>query len=541
MYMRFIFLLLVFAPPLGAQEAGAPDAAGAADPFIRGLKRLDEVERDRQNRLQAIERELEAARKAVKAAQDDARGIKRGRTGKKLKPAHQWQRELAALPPAERARIVASLDIPPAQGEAGFARAFAAPRYRLDGLLVSFPPETPVIHVTEDDLRRGLAALYWDGARRHWVYRIASNESYVRVAKKFKMHPHDLLAMNNVSNPDNLAHRQTLIVSPRDNGALVHTVRKGETLNGLARLYGVPVQILKSQNELSQKGRLIIGQRLYIRAQTIDRQAAAQAVPAPTELDLNAERMARKYYVRLARFGNLKRAMRGAREFYQDNRAYMDSDLILRLEADNVGRHAYFMDIGPMQSEKHAAGYCTLFIRQRLVCEIVRRVPGAERLNTFESRAVVRVSPSVFYDEEISTDDIAMDKTKDIEYQLTEGQILGVDEGMVVKITPDNIFVTGADNELLVLDLNYLPEVDREMLAAQQAAEREAALAGAAEIMGEAVGVAEGTVTGEAAGTAEGDVPDAPNDEDSDKPNLAERLAAGEAKRRQGSTQELEE
>ncbi len=85
------------------------------------------------------------------------------------------------------------------------------------------------------------------------------------------------------------------------------------------------------------------------------------------------------------------------------------------------------------------------------MCETVKRVPGQERLNTFESTAIVRVSPTVFYNGDVDEDIIEIGKTKDIEYQLKEGQTLGVDEGVVIKITHDQILVADKEEELLAL------------------------------------------------------------------------------------------
>lgn len=500
-FVKIMWGCLTLATLASVMMAGLTIAVRAQetpDPFVRGLRRLDDVEEQRKSRLKKVEMELVAARKEMAAAKRGARGGGEARNG-----AGAAGRALAEI-----------------QGDPGFDTAFRAPRYRLDGLLVAYPSDVPVIHVTEDGLRRSNMTLYWSGAERRWVYRLAMNESYLTVAKKFKMHPFDVLAMNNNAKPAALARKKTLFVSPRDNGPLVHTVRKGETLNELSALYGVPIKMLKALNTLSKKGWLIIGQRLHIRDKTLNRDEAIQAVPAPTELDLNAERMARKHYVRLARYGDLSGALRGAREFYQDNKDYMDSDLILRLEMDGAGRRAYFMDIGPMRSERHATGYCALFTRQHLACETVRRVPGPERLNTFESQAVVRVSPTVFYDGEVSSDTVEISKTKDIEYQLVEGQVLGADEGVVVKITPNNIYVADGENKLLALNLNYLPEVDQEVLATRQKAKRQAQLDAAAT----AVAIAASSV-------------DAPNIETL---NIVKRLTEKETQRREGSTGTIE-
>ncbi len=56
--------------------------------------------------------------------------------------------------------------------------------------------------------------------------------------------------------------------------------------------------------------------------------------------------MARRVYVRLARYPDLSKAMRGAREFYDDNRRFIDSDIILRLDAMRWGRRVIILTWG---------------------------------------------------------------------------------------------------------------------------------------------------------------------------------------------------
>ncbi|MGC6475404.1 MAG: LysM peptidoglycan-binding domain-containing protein [Parvibaculales bacterium] len=497
----YVVSLTLFALPVFAQTATQSDTTpnksegkasalfeigGANDPFVRGLKRLDTSDVARQK----MEQELAKARKEMK----------RMKYGGK----------------AGDDELDADISDGFIAGDPAFGNAFSLPRYRLDGILVSEAPLLPIIHVSDDELRRSGQTLFWSADDKRWAYRLSAAENYKTVARKFSLHPQDVLAMNRARNPDQLAGREILFISPRDNGPLIHTVRKGESLSLLAQTYDVPLSIIKKRNSLAREDLLIIGQRLHIRDKTISQAQAELAVPAPNELDKNAALMARRVYVRLARYPNLSKAMRGAREFYDDNRRFIDSDIILRLERDAMGQEGYNLDLGPMVSSAHGKNYCKLFTRRGLACETVRRVPGEERLNTFESTAIVRVSPTVFYNGDVDEDIIEIGKTKDIEYQLKEGQTLGVDEGVVVKITHDQILVADKEEELLALNLNYLPEVDQEVLQARREAERQAQLDAAAK-----------------AASALADNAELPEIE---VPNIAKRLAENEQKRRKGST-----
>ena len=500
-FFIFIFAFGLFIMPTLSAFGQVPE-----DPFVRGLKRLDRPGQAHKRALAKVKEELAAARREIEAFK---KGIADG--GKDIISSIFAPKDT----PIDEAAIILP---PPIGNAADFSRVFNLSRYRLNGILVSEGPNEPIIHVNEGELRRSTQVLYWSGRDRRWVYRPSRGETYLTIAKRFNMHPVDLLELNQTDNPDILVSRKIIFVSPRDNGPLIHTVRKGESLSKLAKIYDIPARLIRQRNTLHQKNWLVIGQRLYVRDKTINDKIAARIVPAPTEFDMDAERQARKTYVRLTKYSDLDDAMRAARELYADYRLYMDSDLILRLEVDKEGRAVYFLDIGPMKSNRHAIGYCAIFKRQKLNCQTVKRVPGDERLTTFESQAIIRVSPLVFYNNEISRDLIEISKTKNTDYYLTEGQLLGAEESTIVKITSQQILLADAAGELIALDLNYLPEVDREILEAQRAAERQAALNAAAQL-------AQQTTDGIAAA-----------DEPAKSSNFIKSLADGEEKRRTGST-----
>ncbi len=493
-----IFLAVSLIVPVYGQDKDA--SLEFTDPFVRGLKRLDEAQTARKKAMTTTTKEL-------KQAGREMAHIKK--QGHESQTAKQMPSDMMLAGGGGQEII----------SEPSFANAFEVPHYRLDGILVSKAPLLPVIHVNRDELKRSKKVIYWSGKDRRWVYRMAVNDSYLTVAKTYKLHPQDLLEMNSVRNPDRLFGKKTIFISARDNGPLIHTVRKGESLNGLAKLYDMSARVLKQRNTLAKKDYLIIGQKLYIRDKSISQIQARTAIASPTKLDQNAALMARKPYIRLARYLDFTEAMRGTGEFYNEFKELLDSDIILRLEADKTGRQKYNLDIGPMFSAQHAKGYCQLFAAKGLACQTVLRIPGQERLNTFESQAIIRVSPTVFYDNQISSDLIEISKTKDIQYHLKEGQMLGVDEGIVVKITDKQILVVDRANNILALNLSYLPEVDREVLQAQKARERQSQLNAAAN----------------AAATVVTSVDAA----ELKSPNIVKRLIEGEKKRREGSTAQL--
>jgi nucleoid-associated protein YgaU len=485
-----------------AQQGGKVDFTDMdpQDPFVRGLKRLDE-------RLRLQRKSEEAAARALKMQEEAARRAAEGEDD-----------------PSVGLVSNGEIIIPAPISDPDFFTAFAARKYRLDGMVLSRPADRPTIHIYEEKVKQKASALYWSGSERRWVYQRQADEKIADIAKKLIMKPADLLGMNNVLRESQLRDPLRLYVSPRDNGPLIHIVRRGDSLSKLAKAYDTDAARLRVRNRLDAKASLIIGQRFLVREKAINTKLARLAVPEPTEEDVMKLSMARQPYARLGQYGNKPAAMRGAREFYRRYFDFMDSDIVLRRERDESQKNKSFynMDIGPLRSAEHGEAYCALFRKDDMPCLVVERVPGPERVRNFDSQAIISVSPYAYYDEGDALDPGTTDveKLTKLEYFLTEGQSLGDGEGVIAKITDDRIMLTDTNGYLLTLPLNKVPEVDPIEKAKKEAAARQAALNQAAAAAGSAAGAAGGV-----------DV-DAPGVEDL---GVAQRLKEKEAQRRQGS------
>ncbi len=495
-------------PPAAAATAGATPqdvaAADPQDPFVRGLMRLDERLKLQREAEEMARRALEMQKKAEERAAREAAG---------------------ELLDEEGELVEEELVIPAPISDPDFFTAFAARKYRLDGLVLSRPSKTPVIHIYEEKLERNANAMYWSGTQRRWVYeRYDEDEKLADIAKRLRMLPADLLAMNNVLREDQLPDPQRFFVSPRDNGPLIHIIVRGDSLSKLAKTYDTDPARLRVRNKLDDKARLIIGKRMLVREKTIDDGLARLAKPAPSRIETERLERARFPYARLGQYAEKSEALRAAREFYRRYYDYMDSDITLRLERDETqnGARFYNMDVGPLRSRRHGEAYCALFRIDELPCLVVSRVPGPERDRNFDSQAIISVSPYVFYDGEDQLDSgrVNVDRLTKLEYFLTEGQELGNAEGTIAKITSDRILLTDANGYLLTLPLNKIPEIDPIEKAKREAAARQAAINQAAAAAGTAAG---------AAGNTDVSAPDPGNTA------LGQRLQENEAKRREGS------
>lgn len=501
--MLCAFVLAAVVPNVAAQDRATPDVAASdpQDPFVRGLVRLDE-------RLKLQRETEELARRALemqKKAEREAAG------------------EVDELVDGEDVVIPAPLSDP------DFFTAFAARKYRLDGLVLSRPEKKPVIHIYEEKLKRQDSAFYWSGEERRWVYERAKNEKIASIAKKLTMQKADLLAMNNVLRETQLPDPKRFYVSPRDNGPLIHIIVRGDSLAKLAKIYDTDAARLRVRNKLDDKARLIIGKRLLIREKAIDERLARMAQPAPSRIEVDRLERARQPYARLGQYADKSAALRRAREFYDSYYDFMDSDITLRLERDESqkGQRFYNMDIGPLRSKRHGEAYCALFRIDELPCLVVNRVPGPERNRNFDSQAIISVTPYVFYDgeDELDSGRTDVDRLTKLEYFLTEGQVLGNGEGTIAKITRDRIMLTDANGYLLTLPLNKIPEIDPIEKKRAEAAARQAALNEAAAAAGAAGAAVAG---GEGGAPVEGG-----------EAGVVSRLKDGESKRRAGSVDAL--
>ena len=486
------------------------------DPFVRGLKRLDEKIRLQIEAQEAAKRALEMQEEAKKLQEEAIKIQEEAKRRAALKAQGINVDEDVVV--SEEAVIPAPISDP------DFFTAFAAQKYRLDGMVLSRPADQPIIHIYEERIEQKQAALFWSGSERRWVYQRLVDEKLEDIAAKLVMKPADLLAINGVAREEQLREPLRFYVSPRDNGPLIHIIQRGDTLAKLAKAYQTDAARLRVRNRLDDKARLTIGSRFLVREKTITEKLARMAVPEPTQEDETKLSMARRPYARLGQYAEKTVAMRGAREFYTRYFDYMDSDIVLRRERDEAQKNLpfYNMDIGPLRSQKHGEAYCALFRQDDMPCLVVERVPGPERVRNFDSQAIISVSPYVFYDDgdRLDSGSTDVEKLTKLEYFLVEGQSLGNAEGVIAKITDDRIMLTDMNGYLLTLPLNKVPEVDPIEKEKREAAARQAAINQAAAAAGTAAG---------AAGNAEVSVPSV------GETGVAQRLKEKEAERREGS------
>jgi len=103
-------------------------------------------------------------------------------------------------------------------------------------------------------------------ARDKLVYQVRRGDNLTLIARRYGISVDDLVSANDLRRADRLAVGQRLVVvadeapAPRE-----HTVRRGETLSGIAQRYGMTTSDLARHNDIRCRDRLLVGQELRLR------------------------------------------------------------------------------------------------------------------------------------------------------------------------------------------------------------------------------------------------------------------------------------
>lgn len=106
------------------------------------------------------------------------------------------------------------------------------------------------------------------------TYTVRRGDTLSGIASKFGVSASDLQAWNGISNPRSLYAGQTLKIrggsapaaSSSGTTTTTHTVRSGETLSGIASKYGVSMADLQSWNGIRNASSIYVGQKLKVKA-----------------------------------------------------------------------------------------------------------------------------------------------------------------------------------------------------------------------------------------------------------------------------------
>ena len=180
-------------------------------------------------------------------------------------------------------------------------------RLKIPGLA---PPPAPTAVASSN----AQASVVPEPAPADGVYRVRSGDTLASIARRFGVSAGDLATVNRIKNANQIRPGQvielpggSLTAKPGDRShAGVYTVRRGDTVDEIAKQFGVEISELTALNGIRNKNRIRVGQTLYVpgppepapqaAARVVSAAPAAVAVEAPAAQ--SAEPAATAYTVR---------------------------------------------------------------------------------------------------------------------------------------------------------------------------------------------------------------------------------------------------
>ncbi|MDX1994858.1 MAG: LysM peptidoglycan-binding domain-containing protein [bacterium] len=111
------------------------------------------------------------------------------------------------------------------------------------------------------------------------IHVVQRGENLTAIAERYGLTVEELARFNGITNPSALVVGQRLLIPlnlpPEAVEPQVHVVQPGETLAGIAALYGLDVQALAAQNAITEINTVYVGQTLTI-------SAGAEPIPQAT-------------------------------------------------------------------------------------------------------------------------------------------------------------------------------------------------------------------------------------------------------------------
>src|SRR5262245_53187028 len=120
-----------------------------------------------------------------------------------------------------------------------------------------------------DNLRRGDMATYE-------TYEIQAGDTLNTIARRFGVGLSDLVALNGIQNPDKIRAGQ--IINIRRVSETSYVVQRGDSLSVIAGHYGVSVAAIVAANQIANPNFITVGQILIIPQQDT---GTATTTPAP--------------------------------------------------------------------------------------------------------------------------------------------------------------------------------------------------------------------------------------------------------------------
>lgn len=168
----------------------------------------------------------------------------------------------------------------------------------------------------------------------------------------------------------------------------------------------------------------------------------------------------RKSYLRLYSHSNLAQARQYILDFFEANRRLIDANFIIRKDKED-GKLIYRVDMGPFANDRHAMLYCAQVVTDKSkatqACDINREFRSAAEKPSFRSTASVGLSATMV--QQIANTNKNLDAARlfSATYEVSEGDTLGRNDFMVIKINQRGILLAGDSGHMFLLPSDIIP------------------------------------------------------------------------------------
>jgi len=169
---------------------------------------------------------------------------------------------------------------------------------------------------------------------------------------------------------------------------------------------------------------------------------------------------ARKFYIKLAVLPNLNLARQFIWDFHDSNKRFADTNFLIRKDKDK-NQIVYRVEMGPFINERHASLFCTQIVVDKnnlnQECTPFREMQSVGEKQSFRSTATVGLASSMVEQMLVSNKKLDSVRLYAASYEISEGETLGKNDYVVIKITQRGIYLASESGHMFLLPTDIIP------------------------------------------------------------------------------------
>ena len=168
----------------------------------------------------------------------------------------------------------------------------------------------------------------------------------------------------------------------------------------------------------------------------------------------------RKFYIKIATQPNLSLARQFIWDFYDSHKKFIDANFLIRKDKDKT-QTFYRIDIGPFVNERHANLFCSQVVLDKAnpnqECAPIKEMQSVGEKSSFRSTATVGLASSMVEQMIVSNKKLDSVRLYSASYEIAEGETLGKNEFVVVKIAQRGVYLANESGHMFLLPTDIIP------------------------------------------------------------------------------------